>query len=141
MSEGRKWGIHIALASQLLDDFDKDMVDMATGIWIMGVGTDRAAKEAQAIFGLSATATEIVRRDLRGPGPAGAPFLAVLALKEGEHEHLLVNTLCPTELWAFSTTAQDAALRNQLYAPPGALQARPRRSEDRTAGKESVSSG
>src|SRR3546814_17621217 len=87
MSEGRKWGIHIALASQLLDDFDKDMVDMATGIWIMGVGTDRAAKEAQAIFGLSATATEIVRRDLRGPGHAGAPFLAVLALYEGKHEH------------------------------------------------------
>lgn len=126
MREGRKWGIHIALASQLLDDFDKDMVDMATGIWIMGVGTDRAAKEAQAIFGLSATATEIVRRDLRGPGPNGAPFLAVLALKEGKHEHLLVNTLGPTELWSFSTTAEDAALRNRLYETIGAVEARRR---------------
>src|SRR3546814_9597422 len=92
----------------------------------MGVGTDRAAKEAQAIFGLSATATEIVRRDLRGPGPAGAPFLAVLALKEGKHEHLLVNTLGPTELWAFSITAEDAALRNRLYDLLGAVEGRQR---------------
>src|SRR3546814_4134559 len=109
----------------------------------MGVGTDRAAKEAQAIFGLSATATEIVRRDLRGPGPAGAPFLAVLALKEGKHEHLLVNTLGPTELWAFSTTAEDAALRNRLYDLLGAVEGRQRlarrfRSEEHTSELQSL---
>src|SRR3546814_14051218 len=41
MREGRKWGIHIALASQLLDDFDKDMVDMATGIGKIGRASGR----------------------------------------------------------------------------------------------------
>lgn len=124
--EGRKWGVHIALASQLLADFDKDMVDMASGIWIMGAGNDRNAEEAAEIFGLTATGTEIVKRRLNGPSREGAPFLAVLYLKEGRHEHLLYNTLGPTEVWAFSTTAEDAALRNMLYEKLGAVEARRR---------------
>lgn len=125
MREGRKWGVHVTLASQLLSDFDKDMVDIATGVWILGAG-DRATEEMKAVFALSDTAVEIVRRNLHGPGPKGAPFLAVLALKDGKHEHLLYNTLGPTELWAFSTTAEDVALRNRLYAKLGAVEARRR---------------
>ena len=58
--------------------------------------------------------------------PPGAPFLAVLSLKEGKHEHLLINTLGPTEIWAFSTTAEDAALRGRLYAILGPVEARRR---------------
>jgi intracellular multiplication protein IcmB len=124
MREGRKWGVSIALASQLLDDFDASMIDMATGVWIMGVNNDRSAEQAAQIFGLSATAKDIVSRSLNGPGPTGAPFLAVLVMKDGRHEHLLYNTLGPTELWAFSTTAEDAALRNRLYQLVGAVEAR-----------------
>jgi len=127
--EGRKWGVHIALASQLLDDFDKSMVDMATGIWIMGVGNERNAREAADIFGLSATAQEIMNRRLTGPGYGGAPFLAVLFLKSGRHEHLLYNSIGPTEIWAFSTTAEDTALRNRLYHRLGAIEARKRLSK------------
>jgi intracellular multiplication protein IcmB len=122
--EGRKWGVHIALASQLLDDFDEAMVDMASGIWIMGAGNDRGAEECARIFGLSDTATYIVKRHLNGPGPGGAPFLCVLMLKEGRHEHLLYNTLAPIEIWAFSTTAEDASLRNLCYERLGAVTAR-----------------
>ena len=124
MREGRKWGVHICLASQLLDDFDKDMASMASGIWIMGVGNERDVKETTEMFGLSATAENIVRLDLTGPGRGGAPFLAVLNLKEGRHEHLLYNTLGPTEIWSFSTTAEDQALRNRLYELLGAVRAR-----------------
>ena len=41
--EGRKWGVQIALSSQLLDDFTNDMVDLATGVWILGSAlSDRA---------------------------------------------------------------------------------------------------
>jgi intracellular multiplication protein IcmB len=126
MREGRKWGVHIVLASQLLEDFNQNMVDMASGIWIMGVGNERAADEAARIFGLSRTATGIVKRDLRGPGPRGAPFLAILQLKDGKHEHHLYNTLSPIEAWAFSTTAEDAQLRNRLYDLMGAVEARRR---------------
>lgn len=123
MREGRKWGVHIALASQLLKDFDDDMVDMASGIWILGA-QDRAADEAAAMFKLSPTARDIIQYRLTGPGPKGAPFLAVLSLKEGKHEHLLYNTLGPTEIWAFSTSAEDTALRTRLYELLGPVEGR-----------------
>jgi intracellular multiplication protein IcmB len=123
MREGRKWGVHIALASQLLKDFDDDMVDMASGIWILGA-QDRAADEAAQMFKLSPTARDIIQYQLTGPGPKGAPFLAVLSLKEGKHEHLLYNTLGPTEIWAFSTSAEDTALRGRLYDLLGPVEGR-----------------
>ncbi len=37
---------------------------------------------------------------------------------------LLTNTLGPIELWAFSTTAEDARLRNKLYQKLGPKEAR-----------------
>ena len=37
---------------------------------------------------------------------------------------LLTLTLGPIELWAFSTTAEDAAVRNQLYRHIGPSEAR-----------------
>lgn len=126
MREGRKWGVHISLVSQLLQDFDETMVDMATGIWIMGVGNERAANEAASLFGLSDTSLSIVKNRLRGPTKAGAPFLAILSLKDAKHEHLLFNTLGPTEMWAFSTTPEDAALRSELYKEIGPVEARRR---------------
>ena len=124
--EGRKWGIQIALASQILTDFDKDMLSLATGFWIMGVNQDADLVEAKRMFGLSDTATSSITRYLNGPTRAGAPFLAVLQMTDGRHEHLLYNTLGPMELWAFSTTQEDVSLRNRLYANLGATEARRR---------------
>jgi intracellular multiplication protein IcmB len=124
--EGRKWGVHVSLASQLLDDFDSSMVEMATGVWVMGVGTEAGAKRASEIFGLSSAANRVLRTKLNGPGPRGAPFLALLNMKDGAHEHFLVNTLGPMELWSFSTTAEDAMLRNRLYQEIGPQETRRR---------------
>ncbi len=121
--EGRKFGVHICLASQRLEDFTEAMVDMATGVWIMGV-SERGSHDAQKVFGLSPTAHYILRNNLGSPGKAGAPFLAVLTLKEGRHEHFLYNTLGPIALWAFSTTAEDVALRSRLYEILGPKQTR-----------------
>jgi intracellular multiplication protein IcmB len=121
--EGRKWGVHIALSSQLLDDFDQHMIDMATGVWILGA-QDRAADEAAQMFNLSPTARDIIQYRLTGPGPRGAPFLFVPSLKEGKHEHLLYNTLGPTEIWALSTSAEDTAIRSRLYDLLGPIEAR-----------------
>ena len=115
MREGRKWGVQISLASQLLDDFDEDMIALATGYWIMGVNDAVSAEKAVSIFGLSQSARNVIRNDLNGPTAAGAPFLSVLNLKDGRHEHLLYNTLGPQQMWAFSTTAEDVQIRNRLY--------------------------
>ncbi|MFC4236067.1 ATP-binding protein [Thalassospira xianhensis] len=126
MREGRKWGIQISLASQLIGDFDADMISLATSYWIMGANTEQDANEAAATFGLSDTAKACLTHNLRGPGPGGAPLLAVLNMKDGKHEHLLYNTLGPMEIWAFSTTPADNAIRTRLYNTIGPVEARRR---------------
>src|SRR5262249_25170524 len=63
--EGRKRGIQIILASQMLNDFDNDMVDLATGVWVLGVAVSDAAVEAvQKRFGLTDTARWVMRHRL-----------------------------------------------------------------------------
>ena len=123
--EGRKWGVQIVLASQLLDDFGKDMVDLATGMWICGTAiSDRAITDTAERFGLSDTARWVMRYRLTGPRPSGAPVLLLLSTNEGRYEQHLVNTLGPIELWALSTSAEDVDLRSRLYAALSATRAR-----------------
>ena len=123
--EGRKRGIQIILASQMLHDFDDDMVDLATGVWVLGTAiSDAAVDETQNRFGLTDTARWIIRHKLTGPKSSGGPCLLVLGTTEGRYEQHLINTLGPIELWAFSTSTEDVQIRNQLYARFGASQAR-----------------
>lgn len=123
--EGRKRGIQIILSSQMLQDFDNDMVDLATGIWVLGTAiSDGAVDATQKRFGLTDTARWIIRHQLTGPKAGGAPCLLVLGTTDGRYEQHLINTLGPIELWAFSTSAEDVLIRNRLYARLGASQAR-----------------
>ena len=123
--EGRKRGVQIVLTSQLLDDFSKDMVDLATGVWILGTAiSDKAVTDVQERFGLSETARDIIRNKLTGPKSIGAPCLFVLGTTEGRYEQHLYNTLGPIEMWALSTSAEDVAIRNRLYTRLGAARAR-----------------
>lgn len=123
--EGRKRGVQIALSSQLLDDFDADMVDLATGVWVLGAAlSDQAVDNIRERFGLSQTARNIIRYKLTGPRAGGAPALLVLGTVEGKYEQHLLNTLGPIELWALSTSAEDVAIRTRLYNKLGASRAR-----------------
>jgi intracellular multiplication protein IcmB len=123
--EGRKRGIQIMLSSQMLQDFDNDMVDLATGVWILGAAiSDNAVDAIQKRFGLTDTARRVIRHDLTGPKSGGAPLLLVLGTTDGRCEQFLINTMGPIELWAFSTSVEDVQIRNKLYARLGAAQAR-----------------
>ncbi len=123
--EGRKRGVQILLSSQLLDDFDADMIDLATGVWVLGSAiSDAAVENVRERFGLTETARDIIRFKLTGPKSGGAPALLVLGTTEGRYEQFLINTLGPIELWALSTSAEDVAIRNRLYSRLGASRAR-----------------
>src|SRR5476649_2586777 len=113
MREGRKWNVQIALISQSLEDFDSVMVEFATSIFIMDAGPEQAIKRSTEIFGLSETARIALKTRVHGPREGGATFLAQFSTK----------TLGPIELWAFSTTAEDARLRNKLYTKLGPKEA------------------
>jgi intracellular multiplication protein IcmB len=123
--EGRKRGVQIILASQMLDDFDQDMIDLATGVWVLGAGiSDTAVEDVQKRFGLTETAKNIIRYKLTGPKSTGSPALFVLGTTDGRYEQHLINTLGPVELWALSTSVEDVAIRNRLYGRIGAGRAR-----------------
>ena len=124
MREGRKWKVQIALISQSVDDFDEVMIDFATAIYIMDAGPGQSLEKTCEIFDLSPTAKIALRTRVHGPRQGGATFLAQFATKEGMQTQLLTNTLGPMELWAFSTTVEDAQLRNQLYKRIGPQEAR-----------------
>ena len=100
------------------------MIDFATSIYIMDAGPSQAIDKTTAIFGLSETAKAALRNRVHGPRLGGATFLAQFATKTGVNVQLLTLTLGPVELWAFSTTAEDAAVRNHLYRHLGPSEAR-----------------
>lgn len=124
MREGRKWNVQIALISQSLEDFDSVMVEFGTSVFIMDAGPEQAIKRSTEIFGLSETARVALKTRVHGPREGGATFLAQFSTKQGMNTQLLTNTLGPIELWAFSTTAEDARLRNKLYVKLGPKEAR-----------------
>lgn len=124
MREGRKWNVQIALISQSLDDFDAVMVEFGTSVFIMDAGPEQAIRRSTEIFGLSDTARIALKTRVHGPREGGATFLAQFSTKTGMNTQLLTNTLGPIELWAFSTTAEDARLRNRLYQKIGPKEAR-----------------
>lgn len=123
--EGRKRGVQIVLSSQLIDDFSKDMVDLATGVWVLGTAiSDKAVDDVVDRFGLSDTARHIIRHKLTGPKSSGAPALLVLGTTNGRYEQHIYNTLGPIEIWALSTSTEDVSIRNKLYTKLGASRAR-----------------
>lgn len=124
MREGRKWKVQIGLLSQSVDDFDEVMIEFATAIYIMDAGPSQAIEKTCSIFGLNETARVALRTRVHGPREGGGTFLAQFATKAGINTQLLTLTLGPIELWAFSTTAEDAILRNKLYDYIGPNEAR-----------------
>ncbi len=124
MREGRKWNVQIALISQSVEDFDEIMIEFATSIFIMDAGPEQAIRKTTKIFGLTDTAQHALRNYVHGPREGGVNFLAQFATKGGMNTQLLTLTLGPVELWAFSTTAEDVNIRNQLYRKIGPAEAR-----------------
>jgi len=119
--EGRKHNIQLGFSSQRLRDMGDGIVSQSTAALFCGLATIKKPKRSSERFNLSEASADIVRYRLHGPGPAGAPFLAVLQVDNAKYEQMLVNTLGPIELWALSTTPGDTGLRNRLYEKLGQM--------------------
>lgn len=115
MREGRKWNLGVILASQSLEDFPDVFKEFATGVFILKAANRKVAESVQKLFGLNDTTTALMLKYCNGPDPLlGAPMVIHLLLKSGATDMLAYSTLGPQELWAFSTTAEDAALRERV---------------------------
>lgn len=124
MREGRKWKIHIALASQSLKDFDELMIEFATSIFILDSGSQVSIDQTCQTFGLSDTERLALSTRVHGPTSRGATFIAQFVTKSGMNTQLLTSTISPVELWAFNTTTEDVSLREALYRSVGPVNAR-----------------
>ena len=117
--EGRKHNIQLGFSSQRLKDMGDGITSQATGRFILRAGDEQEAEQIIKRFNLTEASAGIVRYGLNGPGPQGAPFLAVFSADNAKYEQMLVNSLGPIELWALSTTPGDTSLRNRLYDKVG----------------------
>ncbi len=122
--EGRKLKVRMGLSSQRLADFPPKLAELATSIYICGLGKEETVEDAMQRFGLRESSRYVLQSRLFGPeqrhgaNPVfGAPFLASWTLDNriGRVEQMLYNMLGPTELWALTTRPDDVDLRDRLY--------------------------
>lgn len=127
MREGRKWNLDVTLASQSLSDFDQTMKDFATGIFIMDGGSMKDIENLVDNFGMEDPAEKefLSRGFVHGPS-GGRPgvFMAKFLTNNGKYTQLLSAYIGSMEMWALSTTAEDAVIRNKLYEKIGPANAR-----------------
>lgn len=126
MREGRKWNIGVMLASQSIDDFDDQMKEFSSGVFILNAGTTSNANRLQNIFGFNDTAKAMLLNYANGPNEKGAPFLAQFSTDgdDGSFSQFLYSSISPIETWAFSTSSEDVMVREKLSAIIGSRAAR-----------------
>ena len=119
--EGRKFDVQIALLSQMLDDFDGSMIELATNIYILSKGiTEEATKKVIDTFNPSADAIKALKTYVTGPTKEGSSMLYKGSMKGKNSAEMVVRlTLGPVEVWAYSTTHEDVMLRSKLTKKTG----------------------
>jgi len=120
--ESRKWNLSLGLYSQDIKDIPEIIIDLATMIVILGAGTDRSIEDMVSRFGLNGACTDALRH-LGKPGPAGSNLVALFRTGSGLSQLVLSLTAGGQALWAFSTTTEDVAIRNNLYKRMGSSEA------------------
>ena len=104
---GRAFDVYMRIASQLIEDSPPPIIDMATALIFHDVSSESLIDLLNRHFRLTDDEKRVMRGELTGPTPEGAPFWAMLRLrKEGAVRQKLNLTLGSAELWAFSTTAR-----------------------------------
>ncbi|WP_291447711.1 hypothetical protein [Desulfovibrio sp.] len=121
--ESRKWNLSIGLYTQSIDDIPKIITDeLATTVVILGSGTEKSIENLTQRFGLNGACRYALSR-LGKPGRAGANLVALFRTGAGMSQLVLSLTIGPQSLWAFSTTTEDMAIRNNLYQRLGPSEA------------------
>ncbi|MGX9960616.1 type IV secretion protein IcmB [Xanthomonas euvesicatoria] len=119
MREGGKYGVAITLISQAIGDFSTEMLNFTTCKFILSKANEATVREMKQIFGLSETLEYNVKNTIRPPGPKGSTFVGMFEVKEGSVSQALRNKMGGIRLWAFSTTNEDAIVRDELYRKIG----------------------
>ncbi|AOX18419.1 secretion protein [Kozakia baliensis] len=114
--EGRKHNIQLGFISQYHTDFSDELYGQSTARWVLRSGDEKVSNALIERFQLSPFSAYVVRNALPGPGRGGAPFFLQMKAGQATYEQHLINVLGPIELWSFSSTPGDTALRARLFA-------------------------
>lgn len=113
--EGRKYNVVGLLSSQDLADFPEDLVKNSFNFFILGCGNAAAAKELQRTFELNESEVNVILQECTAPGR----LFGMFRTNRGMLSQLLFTKPSPLEIWAYSTSAADTAIRDTLYARIG----------------------
>ncbi|MEX3556865.1 MAG: hypothetical protein VB135_00070 [Burkholderia sp.] len=119
MREGGKYGVAITLISQQLGDFTTEMLNFTTCKFVLSKANEATVTDMKAIFGLTKTMEYNIKYTIRPPGPQGSTFVGIFDVKSGQVSQALRNKMGGIRLWAFSTTNEDAIVRDELYQKIG----------------------
>ena len=113
--ESRKWNLSLGLYTQSIEDLPPIITDyLATTIIILGSGSEKSIAELAKRFDLNKRCRDALKF-LGKPGPAGSNLVALFQTGSGRSQLVLSLTIGDQALWAFSTTTEDVAIRNNLY--------------------------
>lgn len=113
---GRKYQVDIMLGSQALTDFDKTILGFATGVFVLDGSNEQVIQNVSNLLGMRGEVIEnILKNQIKAPRKGGGVFLSKFDTVDGDFVVLASATLGPIEIWAFTTTAADAYVRNGLY--------------------------
>lgn len=116
--EGRKFALQVSIISQLMGDFDKEMIDSVNNIVILSSGvSEEEAKNIKNRFGLEPDTYRYMKRYVNGPTTEGSSMIYLGTLKGargGRLEQCLRLTVGPREMWAYSTTHEDVYIRKYM---------------------------
>ncbi len=122
--EGRKRNFRITLASQFVNDFNSEFLNLASTVLVFGNQLPREVRGIRKWFPLTKVSEDILLQELTGPMTEGSPLLGIFRTKEGTIIQKLYLKLCSDELWEFSTTSEDALLRGLVYETFGVTDGR-----------------
>lgn len=111
--ESRKWRLSIGLYSQDISDYPEIIVELATSVFILGANTEQAAAKLGQWFSLNEKCQQAITR-LGKPDRSGSRMVAVFRVATGQAQQVLVSTLGPQAIWAYSSTGEDMTVRDKL---------------------------
>jgi intracellular multiplication protein IcmB len=112
--EGRKGGIDIVLATQLVKSVQNSIVELANTITILGAGNASNVQACVEKFKLDPSLKYILENEMRSPNASGATSLNIFKTKRGTVQHKLVSTVGPGFLWRINSIQEDSYVRERL---------------------------
>ena len=115
--EGRKWSISTGIYSQDLDDLPEILQKLTSTLFILGANNTTSVEQVTKIFSLNKQCKDAIER-IGKPNYKGSKLVAKF-ITDNNSQQVLILTLGKQKIWAYSTTAEDAELRDYIIEKIG----------------------